>query len=199
GREEGGAKRGRARAVGRGLLLHGKDFRRRPWHCQGARHPRMTAPLPVLLGAGQFTDRPDDPRDGLEPLALMETAARRACDDAHAGRALLDAIDTVAVVTNVFHDYGDTARMLAGRLRIHPARTIRSTWGGNTPQSLLSHLCDEIAAGRIEVALLAGGEAVQTMRALGKAGTPSPWTPASAIAVPRWGDTRPGVTEAESR
>src|SRR5262245_66357156 len=91
----------------------------------------MTSPLPVLLGAGQITDRPDDPRDGLEPLALMETAARRACDDARAGRALLDAVDTVAVVTNVFHDYGDTARMLAGRLGIHPARTILSTWGGN--------------------------------------------------------------------
>ena len=159
----------------------------------------MNRPLPVLLGAGQITDRPGDPRDGLEPLALMETAARRAGDDARAGRALLDAVDTVAVVTNVFHDYGDTARMLAGRLGIHPARTILSTWGGNTPQSLLSHLCDEIAAGRIEVALLAGGEAVQTMRALGKAGTPSPWTPPSAIAVPRWGDTRPGVTDAESR
>jgi acetyl-CoA C-acetyltransferase len=159
----------------------------------------MTSPLPVLLGAGQITDRPDDPRDGLEPLALMETAARRACDDARAGRALLDAVDTVAVVTNVFHDYGDTARMLAGRLGIHPARTILSTWGGNTPQSLLSHLCDEIAAERIEVALLAGGEAVQTMRALGKAGIASPWTPPSANAVPRWGDTRPGVTETESR
>ena len=159
----------------------------------------MDRPLPVLLGAGQITDRPDDPRDGLEPLALMEAAARRACEDARAGRALLDAVDTVAVVTNVFHDYGDTARMLASRLGIRPARTILTTWGGNTPQSLLSHLCDEIAADRIGVALLAGGEAFQTMRALGKAGVPSPWTPPSAVAVPRWGDTRPGVTETESR
>ena len=133
----------------------------------------MDRPLPVLLGAGQITDRPDDPRDGLEPLALMEAAARRACEDARAGRALLDAVDTVAVVTNVFHDYGDTARMLASRLGIRPARTILTTWGGNTPQSLLSHLCDGIAADRIRVALLAGGEAFQTMRALGKAGVPS--------------------------
>ncbi len=159
----------------------------------------MSRPLPVLVGAGQITDRPDDPRQGLEPLALMETAARRACDDAGAGVPLLAAVDTVAVVTNVFHDYGDTARMLAGRLGIGPRRTILSTWGGNTPQSLLSHLCDEVAAGRIEVALLAGGEAVHTMRALGKAGLPSPWTPPSAAAVARWGETRPGVTDVESR
>ena len=72
--------------------------------------------------------------------------------------------------------------------------------GAATPRSRSSsHLCDEIAAGRIGVALLAGGEAFQTMRALGKAGVPSPWTPPSAVAVPRWGDTRPGVTETESR
>lgn len=156
----------------------------------------MSRPLPVLVGAGQITDRPDDPRAGLEPLALMEAAARRAFDDA--GMALA-AVDTVAVVTNVFHDYGDTARMLATRLGLHPGRTLLSTWGGNTPQSLLSHLCDEVAAGRIEVALLAGAEAFQTMRALGKAGIASPWTPPSALAVPRWGESRPGVTEPESR
>src|SRR4029453_17472754 len=36
-----------------------------------ARASPMDTPLPVLLGVGQITDRPDDPRDGLEPLALM--------------------------------------------------------------------------------------------------------------------------------
>ncbi len=159
----------------------------------------MTRLLPVLVGAGQITDRPEDPRQGLEPLALMEAAARRAVEDAAAGPAVLAAVDTVAVVTNVFHDYGDTARMLADRLGIHPGRTLLSTWGGNTPQSLLSHLCDEIAAGRIEVALLAGGEAFQTMRALGKAGIANPWTPPAAVAAPRWGDARGGVTELEAR
>ncbi len=159
----------------------------------------MTRPLPVLVGAGQITDHPDDPRQGLEPLALMEAAARRALDDAAAGAAARAAVDTVAVVTNVFHDYGDTARMLATRLGLEPARTILSTWGGNTPQSLLSHLCDEIDAGRSEVALLAGGEAFHTMRALGKGGLPTPWTPPSSLAVPRWGESRPGVTEVEAR
>src|SRR5262249_52139886 len=180
-------------------MLHGMDFRRRSGRCQGVGPTLMTRPLPVLVGAGQITDRPDDPRAGLEPLALMEGAAPRACDDAGAGARLLAAVDTVAVVTNVFHDYGDTARMLAGRLAITPRRTVLSGWGGTTPQSLLSHLCDEVAAGRIDVALLAGGEAVHTMRALGKAGLPSPWTPPSAAAVARWGETRPGVTEVESR
>jgi acetyl-CoA C-acetyltransferase len=159
----------------------------------------MPPPVPVIAGAGQITDRPDDPRRGLEPLALMDAAARHALDDAGVARDAWGAVDTLAVVTNVFHDYGDTAAMLAARLGLRPRRTLLSTWGGNTPQSLVSHLCDEIAAGRTDVALIAGGEAFHTMRALGKAGLPSPWTPPAEVAAPRWGDPRPGTSDLESR
>src|SRR5579875_1143689 len=98
----------------------------------------------------------------------MEEAARRAAEDAGGGARLLAALDTVAVVANIFHDYGDTPTMLAERLGCHPARRLLTTWGGNTPQSLVNYLCDEIAAGRIEAALVVGAEAAQTMRALGQ-------------------------------
>jgi acetyl-CoA C-acetyltransferase len=156
-----------------------------------------TSPVPALIGAGQVTDRPDDPSRGLEPLALMETAARRAADDAGGGAALLRAVDTVAVVTNVFHDYGDTAAMLAERLDCAAGPRLLSTWGGNTPQTLLAHLCDEIVAGRSRVALMAGGEAFQTMRALGKLGKTADWT-AARPGVARIGDTRDGSSPLES-
>jgi acetyl-CoA C-acetyltransferase len=157
----------------------------------------MTPPAPLVVGAGQVVDRPDDPRAGLEPLALMETAARRALDDAAASR-LVDAIDTVAVVVNVFHDYGDTAALLAERLGCPPGRRLVTTWGGNTPQSLVNHLCDEIAAERIGLALVAGGEAVATIRALGKLGVTPAWTAHRDTDVPRWGDARAGVSDLES-
>ena len=159
----------------------------------------MTRTLPTLIGAGQIVDRPADPEVGKEPLRLMEDATHSAADDAGGGGALLAQLDTVAVVTNVFHDYGDTATMLAERLGAHPRRALVTTWGGNTPQSLLSYLCDEIAAGRIELALLAGGEAFQTMRALGKAGKPSTWTPPREAVTPRWGDLRQGTSDLEAK
>ncbi|HXJ33676.1 MAG TPA: acetyl-CoA acetyltransferase [Candidatus Eisenbacteria bacterium] len=159
----------------------------------------MTAPQPVLVGAGEVVDKPEDPMLGLEPLALMETAARRACDDAGGGAALLAHVDTVAVVTNVFHDYGDTATLLAARLGCGPGRRLVTTWGGNTPQSLTSFLCDEVAAGRCELALVAGAEAVGTLRALGKRGIEPAWTPHRATDVPRWGDMRSGTSDLESR
>jgi acetyl-CoA C-acetyltransferase len=158
----------------------------------------MTSPQPLLVGAGQVVDRPDDPRDGKEPLALMEIAARRAIEDAHAA-GITAAIDTVAVVTNVFHDYGDPATLLADRLGCAPGRRMVTTWGGNTPQSLVNHLCDEIAAGRIDIALVAGAEAVATLRALGKQGTTPAWTPPRETDRPRWGDMRAGTSELEVR
>src|SRR5881628_2933117 len=141
--------------------------------------------LPVLVGAGQTIDRPADPAAGREPLVLMEEAGHRAAEDAGGGARLLAALDTVAVVNVICHDYGDAAGLLAERLGCQPARTIYTTLGGNTPQSLVNHLCDEIAAGRTE-------------RALGRAGRPSGWAhrPASA---PPWGDGRPGVSAHEAR
>jgi acetyl-CoA C-acetyltransferase len=153
--------------------------------------------LPVLVGGGQTVDRPTDRAPGVagrEPLRLMEDAARRAADDAEGGARLLAAIDTVAVVNVICHDYGDAPGLLAERLGCRPARTIYTTLGGNTPQSLLNHLCDEIAAGRSEVALVAGAEAWQTARAGGAAGWPH--RPSS---TPPWGDTRPGINEYEAR
>ena len=155
--------------------------------------------VPAIVGIGQTIDRPDDPRRGKEPLALMEDAARRAVDDAGGGAALWRAIDTVAVVTNVFHDYGDTASMLCERLGLSPARRLLTTWGGNTPQALLNHLCDEITAGRSQAALLVGGEAFHTMKALGKAGHEVPWTAPRDSTAPRWGDQRDGTSDLEAR
>ena len=50
--------------------------------------PEASAHVPVLVGGGQITDRPEDPTAGLDPLALMEAATRRALEDARAGAAL---------------------------------------------------------------------------------------------------------------
>src|SRR6266566_712000 len=145
--------------------------------------------LPVLVGAGQTIDRPADPAAGCEPLVLMEEAARRAAEDAGGGSRLLAALDTVAVVNVISHDYGDAAGLLAERLGSRPARSINTTLGGNTPQSLVNHLCDELAA---------GAEAWQTVRKLATLGRPAAWAhrPASG---PPWGDGRPGVSAHEAR
>ena len=158
-----------------------------------------TRVLPVLVGGGQAIDRAGDPSAGREPLALMLDAARCAAEDAGGDARLLAALDTVAVVNIISWDYGDAPGLLAERLGCHPVRTIYTTLGGNTPQTLLNHLCDEIAAGRSEVALLAGAEAFNTIRGLGKNGQRPAWTPARAARGDAWGDARMGMSPLELR
>ena len=51
---------------------------------------------PVLVGCAQITQRVEDLDAALEPLALMEAAARAAADDA-GGPALLDHVDSIRV------------------------------------------------------------------------------------------------------
>jgi acetyl-CoA C-acetyltransferase len=160
--------------------------------------PEVSAHAPVLVGGGQITDRPDVPTAGLDPLALMEAATRRALEDARAGAAALEAIDTIAVVNVLCHNFGDAAGLLAERLGIRPARAINSTVGGNTPQSLVNHLSGELAAGRIGLALITGAEAWKTSRALGRAGSPPAW-PTRKASTPLWGDGRNGMSELELR
>jgi acetyl-CoA C-acetyltransferase len=161
--------------------------------------PEGTPSLPLLVGAGQTTDRAPDPNEGLEPLALMEVASRRAADDAGGGAALLAALDTVAVVNVISYDYGDAPGLLAERLGCRPARALYTTLGGNTPQSLVNHLCDEIAAGRSELCLVAGAEAWNTVRRLGALGRTPTWTAARPARGTPWGDPRPGVSAYEAR
>src|SRR5437016_4395915 len=177
----------------------------RPWESAtgSTRHMPMPAERrriqPVLIGGGQTIDRPEDPTAGKEPLLLMEEAARRAAEDAGGGVRLLAAVDTVAVPTVVGPAYGDAAGLLAERLGCPGARRLNTTLGGNTPQALVNHLADEIAAGRVALAVVAGAEAWHPARALGRAGRRIPWTPPRAEDAPRWGDGRPGSSELEIR
>ncbi|MDB5402118.1 MAG: acetyl-CoA acetyltransferase, partial [Rhodopila sp.] len=49
--------------------------------------------IPVIIGIGEIKDRPADPSAGLEPMALMAEAARRA--EADAGVKVLDRLDAI--------------------------------------------------------------------------------------------------------
>ncbi len=118
---------------------------------------------PILVGAGQLTQRDVAPAEALEPLAMMEVVARAAADDAGGGRALLSRLDSLAVVNVFCWPYGNPPRLLAERLGVRPAEELYTTVGGNTPQWLVNEAAEKIATGRVRVALLAGAEAVRTV------------------------------------
>ena len=128
---------------------------------------------PVLVGAGQLTHR-----DGTvpPPLELMVAAARAAAADAGAGGdALLARAQSVAVVDLFSWPVPDPGALLARELGLRPAETVRCARGGNGPVALLSDLASRIAAGGVDVALLAGGEAGTTFMTALREGRDPGW------------------------
>jgi acetyl-CoA C-acetyltransferase len=151
---------------------------------------------PILVGAGQVTATEADP--GVEPPDLIATAARLAADDAGGGRRLLLAVDTLATANVLCWPYVNPSRLVAERLGIHPAREIYTAIGGNSPQMLIDTVAARIAAGAARVALVAGVEAVRTVRRAVAAGRPIAW-PKGDGTPELLGDARDGGSELERR
>jgi len=149
---------------------------------------------PILVGAGQRIQRDVDPAVALDPLALMAEAASAAAEDAGGGARLLTAVDSVAVVNVFSWDYGNAPRLLAERVGAHARDQRYTTVGGNTPQSLVNQTAARIAGGEVGLALVAGGEAIATLRrARGRVA----WAVAAGTPPVVVGEARPGTTEYE--
>jgi acetyl-CoA C-acetyltransferase len=114
---------------------------------------------PVLVGAGQITNR----RERLvEPLGLMAEAARAA--DADSGGASLQRVQAVHVVHMVSWSYPAPATALGEELGLPSGERTYTAVGGNSSQWLLSLVCDRIARGEIDGALIAGAETLDSVR-----------------------------------
>jgi len=133
------------------------------------------ARTPILIGVGQLTQRDVEPTRALEPVAMMEAAARIAAEDAGAGDRLLRAVDRVAAVNVFCFPYGNVPRLLAERVGAHPVEELYTTIGGNTPQWLVNLMAARITAGEADVVLLAGAEAMRTLAQARRARVRLPW------------------------
>jgi acetyl-CoA C-acetyltransferase len=116
----------------------------------------MNENTPVLVGAASAMQREDDPRLAREPIALMGDALEKAAEDA-GSRALLGRADGVRVPRG-FWGYADPGRLLAERFGAGAARTCLAEIGV-LQTTLLGAAARDIAAGRADVVLIAGGEA----------------------------------------
>ena len=159
---------------------------------------------PVLVGVGEHAEFVADAGyRALSPADLAGEAARAAVADAtagaynaRAGRALAAAIDVVACV-RLFEDSNleeptplgrstNLPRSVAARIGAHPARAILEIGGGQSPQHLITEFAAEIAAGRAEAVLIAGAEALSSVRH---------WRDAALDRRPRWQEMPGGDLE----
>ncbi len=124
--------------------------------------------LPVVVGVAQVTQRVE-PADAVEPIALMEQAARAAGADSGSDR-LLARLDRIIVVRGAW-SYPDPGRILADRLGAGDATTYVTANGGNAPQAAVAQTAAAIQAGELDASLICGGEVIysrQKLRAVGK-------------------------------
>src|SRR5262245_8480604 len=125
------------------------------------------ARTPVLVGAGQWSNRVDRGDPAVEPLDMMAEVLRRAAADAGArsGADLLAGADALRVVSMFSRRYRNAARLVADRIGASPRDLAHSPVGGNEPQALVTQACLDIAAGDADTVLICGCEAWRTRSA----------------------------------
>src|SRR5262249_53718529 len=131
--------------------------------------------IPVIVGVGEIVDRPKDIAKGLEPLALLEEALRRA--EADSGAKLLGEIGSLDVVNFLSWRYRDPEQLLAKRLGVAPAHCYYGPVGGESPIRYIHEAAQRIARGECSVAAICGAEAQSTATKAERAGVSLPWTP----------------------
>lgn len=129
---------------------------------------------PVIVGVHQIKQRPDDPIEADEAVALMTAAVEGAAGDAGA-TSLLSKIDLVAVIEGAWK-YSDPGRLIADRVGSADARTGISANGGNSPQSLVNKIGNRIQAGELDVAVITGAEIIWSRRRQRRAGHKATYT-----------------------
>lgn len=123
---------------------------------------------PVLVGVAAVKQREVSPDKALDPLGLMGVALLRAAEDAGSPE-LLGRADSIRAPRG-FWSTPDPCRLLAQRFGASGART-EVAEVGVLQTTLLGRAARDIAEGRADVVLLAGGEArykSATGRALGR-------------------------------
>jgi acetyl-CoA C-acetyltransferase len=131
--------------------------------------------IPVIVGVGEIVDRPKEIEQGLEPLALLEQALKRA--EADSGAKLLGDIGSLDVVNFLSWRYRDPEQLLAKRLGIAPAHCYYGPVGGESPIRYLHEAAQRIARGECAVAAVCGAEAQSTATKAERASITLPWTP----------------------
>ena len=129
---------------------------------------------PCIIGVAQLVHRPDEP--ALEPLAMWERVVRDAAADASASADVLGAVESLQIVYCQSWQYDDPTGRLSDALGIAPKHRFYSGIGGTTPQLLVNDVADSVVAGDLDVAVVCGAEALDTVRRLKKAGERPAWS-----------------------
>ena len=141
------------------------------------------ARTPVLVGVAQYVDRSGAPESALAPPDLLARVGIAALADSGGRGIAIDALavvrlfaDTSPLFRSPFGACSNLPRSMARRMGQRPTRLIYGPVGGHSPQLLVNLLAEEIRQGAIDVAMVAGGEALRTQANARKAGLKLDWS-----------------------
>jgi acetyl-CoA C-acetyltransferase len=155
----------------------------------------MNPQTPVIIGAGQYTQRWEEGTMPLEPLQMIEKIYKEV---AHPIPHLAGKIDSI-FITNIFgYQYADAPTQLVEMLALENVQLKEfSPLGGNTPQHNVNRVCKMLEAGEIQMALLAGAEANYSLAKAMKSGLKLAWTPSQKPSYIS-GENKLGTTDLEN-
>ena len=117
--------------------------------------------IPVIVGVGQVNDRPADPRDGMDPVALMAEALRRAERDA--GGDWLSDCQSLAVIGQIgWPQLNPVDGAVARALGMAPAHSEQTSPHGDNPVRMLNEAANRIGRGEAQICAVTGAEALRT-------------------------------------
>ena len=150
------------------------DGHRRNRNCRMSFGASSASETPAIVGAAQIIQRPTgDLHDARGPIELMVDAAVAAAVDAGSTK-LLGHIDWIGVAGG-FWRYQNPGQLVANALGSPSARSTLSKISGSAPLEMVGMAGDLIRRGKIDVALVAGGEAHWTVERLKRAGEEPRW------------------------
>lgn len=128
-------------------------------------------PTPVLIGLAQHSERIGKPTyEALSPADLAARAASAALVDAGIAADRVQVVacprqfdETFPGMPSILGRPQSFPRAVATRLGVEDAETIYSVSGGQSPQRLVTELCERIAAGELDVAIVVNSEAISTV------------------------------------
>ncbi|MCR9078500.1 MAG: enoyl-CoA hydratase-related protein [Hyphomonadaceae bacterium] len=131
--------------------------------------------FPIIVGVGQVTEHWDgEPMSAApHPVTIIEKAIGKAISDTEAS-IVADSIDCAAFVRTFpdslsapvvpFGAVENLPRAVLKRIGLDPAKVVYSSAGGEQPQALVNELAAELHAGKVSVALIAGGEVTGALK-----------------------------------
>lgn len=154
---------------------------------------------PVLVGTGQLVQRDADPREALEPLAMLEQVAGDAAADSGAGDRVLREIDTLALVSVAGWRAKNPPRVVAERLGAHPRHEYVTEAGGQIGVTLANFVGERITRGETRVALIAGCNNMRTLAKAQQQRVKLEWTEGGDGEPEVVGELQRGNSELESK